>query len=255
MPEYFFKTTSSGALQFSVPGYDVTSLDYLVKLAAGEAPLSDNLNLRRIQSYPDDNDFAFDMAKYLLLRGDERVNDWATLNENSKFFSDSRRAAMANWGDIEDLRSDGITERMKMRDVARLVFLKVMHENDIDLFVNPTITIPQAKIGGPSEPSVNNRPGGRFPLSADLGIPEITVPAGFNEIVYEPHFVLNAAKTNYQSVTGTVQSTFPNPMPFGMSFWAGPGDEPTILKVSSAYEAATHHRTPPPDFGPLPGEP
>jgi hypothetical protein len=40
-----------------------------------------------------------------------------------------------------------------------------------------------------------------------------------------------------------------------MMFWAGPGEEPTILKVASAYEAATHHRTPPPGFGPLPSFP
>jgi hypothetical protein len=38
-------------------------------------------------------------------------------------------------------------------------------------------------------------------------------------------------------------------------FWAGPGNDPEVIKVASAYEAATHHRVPPPAFGPLPGEP
>jgi amidase len=41
------------------------------------------------------------------------------------------------------------------------------------------------------------------------------------------------------------------PMPIAISFWAGPGDEPVLIKMASAYEAATHHRTPPPAFGPL----
>jgi hypothetical protein len=44
------------------------------------------------------------------------------------------------------------------------------------------------------------------------------------------------------------------PLPVGISFWAGPGDEPAILKVASAYEAATRHRKAPAAFGPLPRE-
>jgi hypothetical protein len=36
-----------------------------------------------------------------------------------------------------------------------------------------------------------------------------------------------------------------------MMFWAGPGEEPALLKVASAYEAATHHRVAPAGFGPL----
>jgi hypothetical protein len=39
------------------------------------------------------------------------------------------------------------------------------------------------------------------------------------------------------------------------SFWAGPGEDGTILKAASAYEATTKHRRPPPAFGPLRGEP
>jgi amidase len=46
-----------------------------------------------------------------------------------------------------------------------------------------------------------------------------------------------------------------HPQPIGIMFVGGPGEEPTLFQIASAYEAATHHRTPPPDFGPLPGEP
>jgi Asp-tRNA(Asn)/Glu-tRNA(Gln) amidotransferase A subunit family amidase len=254
VPEYFFKTRA-GALEFAVPGYDVTTRDYMVKVSEGLAPLSDNLNMRRITSYPSEFSRGFHMAQYWLERDDARVNDWASLNANAKWLSDDDRAGAKNWENQVDIRSDGNTERMKMREVLRLVLLKVMYENDLDAFVNPTITVPQAKIGDASEPTVKNRGSGRFPLSADLGIPEITVPAGFNEVVYEPKFVLNTAKTNYNSITNNVQSSFPNPMPFGISFWAGPGNEPELIKIASAYESATHHRVPPPDFGPLPGEP
>jgi Asp-tRNA(Asn)/Glu-tRNA(Gln) amidotransferase A subunit family amidase len=40
-------------------------------------------------------------------------------------------------------------------------------------------------------------------------------------------------------------------MPISMMIWAGPGEEPALIRVASAYEAATHHRKPPPAFGPL----
>jgi Asp-tRNA(Asn)/Glu-tRNA(Gln) amidotransferase A subunit family amidase len=84
-----------------------------------------------------------------------------------------------------------------------------------------------------------------------LGVPEIDVPAGFNQIAYEPQFVLSADKESYREVTGTAPSTLPHPLPISLAFWGGPGDEPTLLKVASAYEAATKHRSPPPAFGPL----
>ena len=44
-------------------------------------------------------------------------------------------------------------------------------------------------------------------------------------------------------------------LPVGVDFIARPFDEPMLFRVASAYEAATRHRTPPPDFGPVPGEP
>ena len=51
----------------------------------------------------------------------------------------------------------------------------------------------------PNQPTVNDRPVGRFPTSANAGIPEITVPAGFNRTVYDPSFALNPARTGYGS--------------------------------------------------------
>jgi amidase len=77
------------------------------------------------------------------------------------------------------------------------------------------------------------------------------VPAGFNQIVYEPQLQLSADRTRYVAVTGTEQGLMAKPMPISMMIWAGPGSEPEIIKVASAYEAASQHRTPPPDFGPL----
>jgi Asp-tRNA(Asn)/Glu-tRNA(Gln) amidotransferase A subunit family amidase len=81
------------------------------------------------------------------------------------------------------------------------------------------------------------------------------VPAGYNQVVYDAQYALSADKKSYVSVPGTVRSLLPKPLATSMMFWSVPGEEPEVLKVASAYEAATHHRVPPPDFGPLPGEP
>ena len=37
----------------------------------------------------------------------------------------------------------------------------------------------------------------------------------------------------------------------GISFWAGPGDEPILFTVASAYEAATQHRQAPAALPPV----
>ena len=251
MPELIQERDGDGEYKFAVPRYDVSTRDYLVRAAEGKAPLSEDLNLRSINNSPATASFSFHLSQYLMRRGDPTVTDWKSLNANSKYYSESRAVAMRNWEYTQNIASEGITRRLKMRDVMRLVVLNVMHKNDLDLFVNPTITIPPVRIGYAGEPSVKDRPSGRFPTSANLGIPELTVPAGFNAIVYEPEYVLNEDKDGYDRVTSTAETRLESPLPVGISFWAGPGDEPVILRAASAYEAATGHRVPSPDFGPV----
>jgi Asp-tRNA(Asn)/Glu-tRNA(Gln) amidotransferase A subunit family amidase len=84
-----------------------------------------------------------------------------------------------------------------------------------------------------------------------MGAPEMEVPAGFTTVAYEPTYVLSPDKKRYIATTGAVKTQLEHPMPISMMFWAGPGDEPAMIKIASAYEAATHHRKPPPDFGPV----
>lgn len=270
MPEYFTQHVGENArggeggggdegdgkpsdkLRFAVPGQDIGSRDYIVKLAEGKAPLSDELNLRSVSASPQIHSFPYHMEQYLMRRGDSRITDWDSLNANTKNYSEGHMVAMLNSGAKVDISSPGITQRMKMRDVMRMVIDKVMRENNLDVLVNPTITVPPVLHGGASQPQINNRPTGRFPLSADLGIPEITVPAGFNSVMYEPEFELNEKQDNYRSVANnTKQTTMKHPMPYGISFWAGPGDEPIVIKVASIYEQATKHRMAPPAFGPV----
>ncbi len=142
---------------------------------------------------------------------------------------------------------------LKMQAVLRLIIQKVMYENDIVAFVNPEQTTPPYKLGGAGEPVANNR--GTMSccegFTALLGGPELDVPAGFTQIEYMPQYKLSADGTTYDQVTGTVESKMQYPMPISLMVWGGPGNEPALISVASAYEAATHHRKPPPDFGPL----
>jgi hypothetical protein len=44
-------------------------------------------------------------------------------------------------------------------------------------------------------------------------------------------------------------------LPFSINFLAEPGMEHLSLKAATAYQAASKRRVPPPDFGPITGEP
>lgn len=255
VPELFWLKTPDGKLEFAVPGWDVTSMDYALALAAGKAPLSDKLTLRRIAREAGNPNGLFRVNKYLAERGDARVTDWAAWVANSKFKSDEQRAGAENALSVTDTRGprDQVSY-LKMQAVLRMIIQKVMYENGIAGFVNPEQTTPPYKLGGPGEPPVNNRGSNSCceGFTAMLGGPELDVPAGFTQTVYEPHYELTADGTRYEAVTGQVESKMQYPMPISLMIWGGPGNEPSLIKIASAYEAATHHRKPPPAFGPLP---
>jgi amidase len=258
-PEYFWLTGDDGKLEFAVPGWDVRTVDYLMALTLGKAPLSDKINLRRISGDGLTNpDSPFIYNKYLAARGDERVKDWASWVANSKWKSDAQRVSAENAvGDNDPRPAPDDVSFLKMQSVLRMVVLKVMYENGIDAFVNPEHTLPPYKLGGPGEPPLNDRGTNSCcaAFTALLGGPEIDVPAGYTRIVYEPHYSLTADKKRYQAITGDVESQLAHPMPISLMVWAAPGSDPAVIKAASAYEAATHHRKPPPAFGPIKGEP
>jgi amidase len=257
VPEYFWQTNRAGDLKFAVPDWDVRTTDYAIALALGLAPLSPEINLRTISSGLDNFKSPFTVNKYLRTRGDQRVIDWATFVANSRFQSDEHRAGSINAIGIQDLRpEEHEMSYLEMRIVLQHVVQKVMLENDIDVFVNPENTLPPPKIGGPAEPAVRNRGSASCcqAFTALLGGPEIDVPAGYTQVAYEPQYELSADGKSYRSVTGTVESRLPYPMPISLMVWAAPGADPEVIKVASAYEAATGHRVPPPAFGPVHAE-
>ena len=265
MPE-IFSWKKDGKAMFEVPGWDVTSRKYLVALSAHKAPLPAAMNFNSVVANPPTNPdaitgytFAFQFGQYLALRGDSRVYDWTTLNANAKYYNDTRRAAMKNWENKEiDIRTDAITYTMKRRDTLRMAMIKVLEQNHLDMFVNPVNLTLQGKIGGATIGAGGGGGGAggpAFGYGAMLGIPEVFVPAGFATETYDPKFALSKDGTKYEGVENPEATKLGGiGLPYNIGFWAEPGQESNLIKVASAYEAATHHRAPPPAFGKVKGE-
>jgi Asp-tRNA(Asn)/Glu-tRNA(Gln) amidotransferase A subunit family amidase len=256
VPEYFFRKDKNGKLMYTVPGWDVTTLAYDIALSRHEAPLSPLINLRSISQGGLSNPSPlFNMNKYLADRGDARVKDADSWFANAKFKTDAERAGAQNAVGKTDPRpgNEGVSY-LEMQAVFRMILLKVMQKNNIDVFVNPEQTTPPYLLGGAPEPEINNRASISCctAFTALLGAPEAVVPAGYTTVTYDPKYVLSADKKSYVPVTGDVQSKLPHPMAISLMIWSGPGSDSDVVKVASAYEAATHHRIPPPSFGPVP---
>ncbi|HZF28555.1 MAG TPA: amidase family protein [Gammaproteobacteria bacterium] len=258
LPEVF-SWQKEGKPEFSVPGYDVTSRDYLVAAASHKAPWPANLDFRRIMgAAPNDDDtvtgytFSFQFAQYLQDRGDKKVVDWASLNANAKYMTEVRTVAMKNWENKKiDIATPTLSWDLRRQTVMRTVVLKVLAQNKIDVFVNPPLLALPGKIGAAGNGGGGGGAAAGHGYGASLGLPEAFVPAGFSNTIYDTVAKLSDDGTEYRSSPGTTPTKLESPLPFNMAFWAGPGDETIILKVASAYEAATHHRKAPPGFGPV----
>jgi Asp-tRNA(Asn)/Glu-tRNA(Gln) amidotransferase A subunit family amidase len=255
MPEVFSRRDEKGELFYAVAGHDVTSYEYLLKLSRREAPLTPAVNIVNFADFAAVpchtglcSDNAFDLDRYLAARGDARIKTWADWVANAKFRQDSSRAGAMNWVAFTDHTIVGKADRLARSYVARMALLKVMYENDIDVFVHPENTVPTPKIQGP-----NVGTNSLDDITPFFQIPRIVVPAGVTDVIYEPAYALNEDKTNWESVLpeGTARTKLPHPMPISITFFAGQGDEPVLIKVGTAYESATHHRFAPPMFGPV----
>ncbi len=254
VPEFFFQKDKNGGLMYSVPGWDVRSIDYDVALSMHKAPLSDKVNIRTIARFYANPSSLLATNRYLAARGDARVKDWASWIPNATFKTAQEKAYALNALDNPDPRPNpNDLNYLEMQQVARMIVLKTMYENKIDVFVNPEQTTTPYLLGGAPEPEVNGRGSQSCcqGFTALLGSPEADVPAGFVTTTVDPHYELNSDKKGYTAVTGSVRTTLPHPLPISLMFWSGPGSDAAVIKAASAYESATHHRTPPPMFGPV----
>jgi Asp-tRNA(Asn)/Glu-tRNA(Gln) amidotransferase A subunit family amidase len=253
MPEMFTRRNARGELLFAVPGHDVTSYDYLLKLSKRQAPLTGAVNITNFATFGERDipcalcaDLPFDIDRYLIDRGDARIRNWAAWTSNAKFRDDESRAGAQNWVNFTAHAADSKGDRLARSYVARLALQRMMYENDIDVFVHPENTVPTPKIQGPNV-GANSLDG----ITPFFQIPRVVVPAGMTDVVVEPQYALRPDGRDFIAVLapGTPQTKLAHPLPIALTFFAGQGDEPVLIRVGTAYEAATHHRRPPPAFG------
>jgi amidase len=239
--------------------------DYMVAMADGKVPVPANLNIRTVQPQAPSKAFRFHFVQYATRRAadwkalgyDETLVDFATLNARSKFWGDDQRAAFKNWEETPDIRNplderQGIHERFLLRELLRRVEMKVLQENKLDVVVRLHTPLPPGKIGLAGQPGPEGDTRGESAFGPNGGLTEVLIPAGYVREVYDPVFVLSADKTRYVPTNNNTPITVPAPgLPFSLVFRADPGKEDLILKVASAYQAASKRRVPPPAFGPV----
>jgi hypothetical protein len=130
--------------------------------------------------------------------------------------------------------------------------MKVMLDNRLDVLVRLHTPLPPGQIGLASPPGPRGDVRGEIRMGPFAGLTEVLIPAGYVRTVYNPTFVLSADKTQYLARNTDMPTTLGAPgLPFSLVFRAEPGGEDRILKVASAYEAASRRRVPPPSYPPL----
>jgi len=247
-------------------GGAMAPIDYCVELAEGRIAPPQNLDIATIQQQELANTFRFQIPQYLGRRAadwrargfSETLTDFGALNRRSKFWGDDGRAAFRNWEEVEEPRNrlggrQGVDERIMLRELLRRLDMMVLLENRLDALVRLHTPLPPAKIGGAHDPL-----GGPGNLRLETfygpnaGLTEVLIPAGYVTTVWDPVFRLSEDRKRYVPAPAEASTSLPAPgLPFSLVFRAEPGREDVVLKIASAYEAASRRRIPPPNFGPL----
>src|SRR5215467_340736 len=241
-------------------------IDYCVELAEERIVPPVNLDIATIQEQELAMGFRFHIPQYLTRRAadwqareyTETLVDFPTLNARSKFWGDDQRAAFKNWEEVTDMRNphgqrQGVNERIMLRELLRRVDMMVLLENRLEALVRLHTPFPPGKIGGAGQPGIQQNLRRESFNGPNAGLTEVLIPAGYVTTVYDPRFALSPDGTRYVAVTSDAPTTIPEPgLPFSLVFRAEPGKEDLLLRIASAYEAASQRRVPPPAFGPLP---
>ncbi|MBO0712684.1 MAG: hypothetical protein J2P47_15540, partial [Acetobacteraceae bacterium] len=244
----------------------MTPIDYCIGLAEGTITPPTNLDLATVQQQELAMAFRFHIPQYLGRRAadwrargfTETLTDFAALNARSKFWGDDQRAAFRNWEEVADPRNplgqrQGVDERIMLRELLRRVDMMVILENRLDALVRLHAPWPPGLIGWPHQYDILSNLAPESLSGPNAGLTEVLIPAGYVTTVYDPVFALNRDRTRYVSKPSTAPTTIPPPgLPFSLVFRAEPGKDDVVLRIASAYEAASRRRIPPPAFGPLP---
>jgi Asp-tRNA(Asn)/Glu-tRNA(Gln) amidotransferase A subunit family amidase len=205
----------------------------------------------------------YTMNLYLRRRGDSNIKSLTDLYTKASFFTDVNYASQKSTLESSDkVTVLDLAERMQRRFAVQQIILQAYADLNLDAVVYPTSNVPPNKLGSPAEPPANGR-NSVWSFLGQQGFPAMTVQAGFTTQVYDrirdpaaPPPAPGWARPGGSYGPGTGEPTImvgptPAKLPVGMDIVGRPFGEPTLIKIAAAFEKATHHRTPPPDFGPL----
>ncbi len=169
--------------------------------------------------------FEYDMNRYLDSLGPSAP--YRTVREiidSGQYLPELRDGLFSELlGDRPPQQDPAFNAVIALRDATKSALLDVMDRNNVDALVHATANdvpwrIDDPNFGSPGDPGEFN-----WRQAAFLGLPSITVPAGF-------------------STAG---------LPVGITFTGRPFSEPLLLGLAYSYEQATHHRQPPASAPPL----
>jgi Asp-tRNA(Asn)/Glu-tRNA(Gln) amidotransferase A subunit family amidase len=260
-----------------------------VEMAIGVTPFPETISLRNLNDTPAGtfNEGRYGLDKMLAMRGDGRVKSVLDLSiDFDDLDGDGDTTEHITFSRINDdatgsivlrnrpgvtpstgvpatpaglsLDTQGQASHLFRMQAIREIVARILAEYDLDALVYPYETIPSKILTGTSESiawlSYDGRPNRGYNGFTDAsGLPDIGVPAGFTEVVYDRttrgDTTTEALAINPPAVRREVK------LPFSVHFLGRMWSEPELLEIASAYESHRGPRTPPPGFGPLPDEP
>ncbi len=245
----------------------------LIGLAMDPSKVPGKVTIRDFPNTPVPGESKYGYDWYLAQRGDANIKTLADLVTKARFFNDGSAGSGKPTGlmktDTDTYLDTAL--RMQRRYAVQQIVLQCMAELNLDAVVYPTGTLPPAKIWPPQPRGAAGRGGvgvggvggaTSWTFLGAQGFPAITVPGGFTSEVYDrevdPDAPAPAATDGDEAGRGgprratKLVGPVPAVLPIGFDFLGRPFTEPKLLMIAASYEKATHHRTPPSDFGPLP---
>jgi Asp-tRNA(Asn)/Glu-tRNA(Gln) amidotransferase A subunit family amidase len=221
-----------------------TLLDMFFGLAAVPHTSTGSPSLRNLGAGGNDvGDTRYFTNLYLQDRGDSQIATLTDLYTKANFWNDpafpNKESSLMT---ADQDRTLVEAASLQNRFATQTAVFQCFADNKLDAVVYPTGNIPPAILTSPREPTVNDRSSGLWTNINSRGFPAMTVPAGFTTQVYD------------RAEDGTLLPPVAAQLPVGIDLLGLPFSEPKLFEIGAAYEAATHHRRPPPDFGPLDSE-
>lgn len=213
-------------------------------------------NIRNLGPIPATGESKYFLNRYLQERGDANIKSITDLINKANFYTDNRPFTdfTSYKEELEDMNGAltlDLANLFENRLAYQTIVRQCMAIDHLDAVTYSSGISVAHVLGAPSEPSKNNSPNANsiWGVIAANGFPALNVPAGFTTEVFDR--IVDPSAPGGTRLVGPI----PAKLPVGMTFLAPPFGEPMLFKVASAYEAATHRRVPPPDFGALPSEP